>query len=686
MVTSAASIPNPSSAAMALALNGPDSEPVLFQPDQPQKVQQRSYFEDDPRCRSCHSTEIVTDWKQGDRICTNCGVVVEDHIYDDRPEWRDFKNSEDLVGGLPQKARAGTVAVDETKYLGGLQPTILSKHAFGGDMSLTAMGKRLKATNKRLDYLMEKRYKQSLQDAKLDRKIRLKEGLSDNDHDMDGTIRPEMDQLILQEEEDAHRMQTALYAEKWSLDRAMLLHGSSAADGNDHYSREEEREEMMGRMDKTLRKASEDMYMAYSMLIKGAQKLHLPDRVRNEVIHRLVRFVTQKDGFFIKGISSRLSKGHDNPQRKKAAEQLREYNKIKQMGALGAAVLFMTARSMGWTRSVAEVCSSIEPPATSVMFQQQQSQPFVKPKHCSKAMNEVKATFPEYGYVPEAPSSTSSNPHMKGSKIAKASIPSESNDAVATSNFADHSFRRLQLPPAAEACARALVLHCRKEQIQTGQNSGTKLSTLCASVAYFVCSAGTIMQRLAQQTAQRQLDSKPSAGSKRGSKTAKSPPRKKLKTEFGYTDEDHPGVETGVLDKNDTDDSEDDMKQKTPREDDDDELFDVFSHDPIVEDQSEKHKYEMRRMWDAWAEQMPWSRSVSEVEQSCGVSRTVILEFYKNQLYPRRDELLRVLGDAVDAKEETAAETSSGSMLRNVPLARILLIHISTAAPLMNAK
>ena len=112
-----------------------------------------------------------------------------------------------------------------------------------------------------------------------------------------------------------------------------------------------------------------------------------------------------------------------------------------------------------------------------------------------------------------------------------------------------------------------------------------------------------------------------------------------------------------------------------------DEPFDVFKH-PVVKDQSEK-QYEMRRMWDAWAEQMPWLRKVAEVEESCGVSRTVVMEFYKSNLYPRRKFLLAILKDSV-SKEKASGDSLYS--LRDAPFASMLLDNISTAAPLMTAK
>lgn len=113
-----------------------------------------------------------------------------------------------------------------------VRPTTLSKEAFGGSgagSSLHTIRKRLKTTNRKLDRIMEKKHQRALEDAKIDRKIRVKKQQqqhhSSYNHD-DTTIRPELETLVLQEEEDAHRRQWALYSEKWSIDRAIFLFGN----------------------------------------------------------------------------------------------------------------------------------------------------------------------------------------------------------------------------------------------------------------------------------------------------------------------------------------------------------------------------------------------------------------------------------------------------------------------------
>ena len=52
-------------------------------------------------CPDC-GAEGQTAVKDGDVLCTNCGLVLDDHVIDDRAEWRTFEGEEDVgnrVGG-----------------------------------------------------------------------------------------------------------------------------------------------------------------------------------------------------------------------------------------------------------------------------------------------------------------------------------------------------------------------------------------------------------------------------------------------------------------------------------------------------------------------------------------------------------------------------------------------------------
>ena len=35
-------------------------------------------------CPECHSVDIKVDWGRGERVCQDCGLVLEDNILDDR--------------------------------------------------------------------------------------------------------------------------------------------------------------------------------------------------------------------------------------------------------------------------------------------------------------------------------------------------------------------------------------------------------------------------------------------------------------------------------------------------------------------------------------------------------------------------------------------------------------------------
>jgi transcription initiation factor TFIIIB Brf1 subunit/transcription initiation factor TFIIB len=50
-------------------------------------------YENDVKCGDCGSVHFVLDWSAGDKVCTGCGLVLEGHIIDDRPEWRNYADS-----------------------------------------------------------------------------------------------------------------------------------------------------------------------------------------------------------------------------------------------------------------------------------------------------------------------------------------------------------------------------------------------------------------------------------------------------------------------------------------------------------------------------------------------------------------------------------------------------------------
>lgn len=58
------------------------------------------------KCTDCGSIRLVTDYAQGDIVCTNCGLVAEAHIIDERSEWRTFGDKDGDGGYDPSRVGA----------------------------------------------------------------------------------------------------------------------------------------------------------------------------------------------------------------------------------------------------------------------------------------------------------------------------------------------------------------------------------------------------------------------------------------------------------------------------------------------------------------------------------------------------------------------------------------------------
>ena len=559
------------------------------------------------QCRACHSTALYTDWSQGDRICTSCGVVDEEHLMDRGPEWRDYQEEPDSTA-----QRSGMVPVNEDLYLGGLQPTLVSSYTFG-DRNPSVRNK-LAAANHRIDYMMQKQHAKALSSAHVSHKLKQKH----NDESLHLDVRPELEQLIIKEEDDANRLRTALYAEKWSLQRAIRWH---------------EGHEEEGRSDKTLQKASHDLYAAYSMLLHSAESLNLNERVKQEASSLLCRYATLRDGLLVRGISiarrnsavepihePKVNKGRLVPAQRQrileqaAKESLSDYNKVKQHGALCAAILFLTARNMKQPRSLADVCNSVEPPKPMVGTNPYliKEENLIKKKHVSRALHEIKETFPDFAQAASSADGITTMEDPTG------------EDAIF--NFVEHIFRKLRLPPVAETCVHFLM-----QTLQGSKEAKAKI----AAITLFVCHAGSTMQRLAQQSRQQS----------RGSPIAK-------KRKYSHCEQPTDEAESG------------------------------FDLNHLEEEQ---RVYLMQRMWDAWNEQTEWARSLIEIENCCGVSHKAISDFYQIHLYPKRQNLLSSLQDAVklDRQNDTLTDGIQIQRLTETPQASILLTRLTAASPLM---
>ncbi|MFW5940064.1 MAG: TFIIB-type zinc ribbon-containing protein, partial [Halolamina sp.] len=69
-------------------------------------------------CPECGSDEVVTDDDQGELVCDDCGLVLDERQIDRGPEWRAFNHSE-----RQSKSRVGA-PITETMHDRGLTTTI----------------------------------------------------------------------------------------------------------------------------------------------------------------------------------------------------------------------------------------------------------------------------------------------------------------------------------------------------------------------------------------------------------------------------------------------------------------------------------------------------------------------------------------------------------------------------------
>jgi hypothetical protein len=552
-------------------------------------------------------------------------------LLDDRPEWREFNDTDDLAKGGPNLARCGIVLVDESKYFGGLQPTCLSGYIFGSAYKTSATTrKRLIRANRRIDNYMERSHAQAIDNAKISCKMAAR-GLEPGNADSE--VRPEFEQLLLQEEEDANRLQQALNASKWSLSRAIRLFGSAHDQETFGDSRQEDAS-LDDKLDHKLRQCSRDLYHAYSILNAATRKLELPSRVVNDCVDLLCRYAARRDGILVRGVSSTLQlRSKDTTKQCKIQEEhaknsLRDYNKAKQAGALAAAIIVYYSRRHAHERSIQAICTSIEPPSLENECLDIKGD-FIKKKHCSRAMKEVEIFFPD---VVQSPATV----RLASSNDLQQSVLDNQNVV----NVAEHVVRQLGLPPVAEASVRLLCLYWQEKR-----QSNVKLATLCGSIVYFVCCTGAVMQKLASQATKS----------------------KKRRLTYSINDP----TETAIVER------ESEWEQHF--------LSDngKVNLESLNSEAKDQRAYEMMRAWDAWQEQMPWSKSIADIERCCGTSSSVLLEFYRQFLHPCRHELLVVLKESVEEARKPPFVQDESATLWHTPMASVLLPQVPVAAALL---
>ncbi len=94
-------------------------------------------------CPECGSTELIRDYTRGESICSNCGLVIHEHMVDSGPEWRAFTAEE-----KNQRSRVGAPTTFRMPDK-GLSTMI-------GKQNTDSFGKKLSAKKRRLMYRLRK--------------------------------------------------------------------------------------------------------------------------------------------------------------------------------------------------------------------------------------------------------------------------------------------------------------------------------------------------------------------------------------------------------------------------------------------------------------------------------------------------------------------------------------------------
>ena len=638
---------------------------------------------EEANCRSCQTPTLYLDHAQGDTVCTSCGLVHSQHYRSSIPEWRDYSAIDPESAGRNGTARAGSV-IDESRWAGGLEPTSLgrvynpSSSAEYNTSNLQGYRRNLGKVKRHVDKWVEKEFERQVEAGKVALIIREKKIKAENDKDNNeehdhedwtgyGTNEHEqLARLRLEEMDVANRL---LISEKWSLDRALLLHGESheipaqytsynPLTGEQPKDVSHEREIMNMRMDSSQRKASADLYCIYKMVQKALQKLDLCENIilSNDVTSVICRYANKKGCFKVKGVAPRPS----NEVRNNAIlhEQQSEYIKLRQMAALSSAAIYMECKKNRLGRTVPDICSSFDlpPNCNNQKFKQEA---FIKPKHLSRAINEFKSLLPEY----------IKSVH-ESANLATVSASSSTTTQTDIANQVEHITKKLKLSPTASKAITKLVLHCKDEKLSS--IGGTKNTVLIGSVIYMICDAATAMQRLSKTALEKDLKKKKDMDIKMEEEST-----------IVKIEDEEKTTETGSISSS----SQNSTKRKHIRPGGSlglkkQRLGGIFDAPiPVVSlSSSENESYpndtpSAMQSYYQWSLEKSWNRSVKQIEASCNASAQVICEFYRKNIYPKRKEYLAFLQDF------SSDITSSESIYENK--ATVLFSNFVSVAPLM---
>jgi len=647
------------------------------------------------------------------------------------PEWREYKDNDDGKGGT--NARCGIVIQDDYgmgsggaadcsaagKWHEGVTGMSSSVYGAGHGNAERAskesfLRKRLLRTKRLVDNMIERDHMKQLKDCKLNmdlKKVKKEQEATQETYVNDTILGEpisslaEHEQIILKQEEEQTKSNLSLVSDKWSLKRAILLHGTSEEQEHNmptsdaSYDIEDQKSELLKRIDSSQKKASSDVYLAYIITRNAMHKLNLitMNRIVNEVMDKVYKFAAVKQGFFVKGVASKVSSNKNpnkNQQKSKIDHQVmekqRQQNKEKQIGALGSAFIYLVCKKNGIGRTLAEICSSFEftyKTASSESKSTQKNEVMVKPKHCSKAMTEIRQLFPKY-----IQSIASSTPPSKAIKTeddqnmnSTQNLTITPQEVATTMNFVEHTCRKLKLSPIAIISIQKLVLYSKHQQTLLGIASGMKPIKLVASITLLVCDMGTIMQRLASQAckAERQNSNTGTTNSSRkrkrnaiGSSISLSTSQKKnaLMPSEPKSQSSSAIIEAAVITE---------LSGILPTDSFIDESYIPQEDEPITPNKKEATS---SRSWQEWTKEKSWFRPLEKLESAFNTSKATIRDCYRKEIYPKRKNFMEEL-QKINNYNPSTKDDPFDHFLQTVKVdmnMKLLMNNVTVAASLMS--
>jgi hypothetical protein len=396
----------------------------------------------------------------------------------------------------------------------------------------------------------------------------------------------EHDAIVKRENDRTNTLQNMLISQKWSLDRALLLHGSTheLPAIHDNTNIDSERDILRKAMDSSQLQASEDLYVAYKIVEQSLRVLKLGDNmaISKGIMDMMCKYASIKGSFQVRGVGSRK----DTSLTVVEQQHERDMNKKKQMGSLACAFIFLHCKKHSLGRSLVDICYSFE----CIDAHGNENVNFIQAKHCSKALSEIRVLFPDH--VQEATFAT--NKRVKTENVDSSSDDA-SEDMVSkhssmnSDNLVIHSTRNLTLPPVAiEAIQHAASIVQTRTSLEH-----IKPSVYLAATTYVICQVGEILQRLSFQFAKKRSNNA----------------------------EEHQNNEST-------------RQVVTPEP----EPFDVLSH---ASTQNQSVLIDLS--WSEWKNQSSWECNLCDILSSFKVAKSSFVEYYRKQLYPIRRELLQDL-------------------------------------------